>query len=152
MVSGIWDEKEKIDEHASEALFQARRLLQVMRQSEKIKTMQPEDITLWFESMLHKMTKRLSATDIRDENFETQVKNILDSVTTLQEDYQFMVSKERVLQAEIQDMEERISSLESTIRKEQASKNSLAAERRFNEFYKGAIHFTQVSTIYSDGK
>jgi OOP family OmpA-OmpF porin len=128
-------EKEKIDEHASEALFQARRLHQVMRQSEKIKTMQPEDITLWFEAMLHKMTKRLSATDIRDEIFETQVENILDSVTTLREDYQFMVSKEKVLQAEIQDMEQRITSLERTIRKEQASRDSLAAERRFNEFY-----------------
>jgi len=128
-------EKENIDENASKALFQARRLHQVMRQIEKIKTMQLEDIILWFEAMLHKMTKRVSATDIRDENFETQVKNILDSVTTLQEDYQFMVSKEKVLQAEIQDMEQRISSLERTIRKEQASKNSLAAERRFNEFY-----------------
>jgi len=128
-------EKEKIDEHASEALFQARRLHQVMRQSEKIETMQPEDITLWFEAMLHKMTKRLSATDIRDENFETQVENILDSVITLQDDYQYMVSKEKVLQAEIQDMELRISSLERTIRKEQASKDSLAAERLFNEFY-----------------
>jgi len=128
-------EKEKIDEHASDALFQARRLHQVMRQSEKIETMQPEDITLWFEAMLHKMTKRLSATDIRDENFETQVENILDSVITLQDDYQYMVSKEKVLQAEIQDMELRISSLERTIRKEQASKDSLAAERLFNEFY-----------------
>jgi OOP family OmpA-OmpF porin len=128
-------EKNKIDEHASEALFQARRLHQVMRQSEKIKAMHPEDIILWYEAMLHKMTKRLSATDIRDENFETQLQNILDSVITLQDDYQYMVSKEKVLQAEIQDMELRISSLERRIRKEQASRDNLAAERRFNEFY-----------------
>lgn len=128
-------EEEKIDEHASEALFQARRLLQVMRQNEKIRTMQPEEITLWFEGMLHKMTSKLSATDIRDEDFETQVENILDSVATLQEDYQFMVRKARVLQAEIRDMEKRIASLEGRVRKERGAKDLLAAERRFNELF-----------------
>jgi outer membrane protein OmpA-like peptidoglycan-associated protein len=128
-------DEEKIDEQASEALFQARRLLQVMRQGEKIRAMQPEEITLWFEGMLHRMTTKLSATDIRDEDFETQVNNILGSVITLQEDYQFMVGKVKVLQAEIQHMEERIASLERRIRNERAAKESLAAERRFNELY-----------------
>jgi len=146
-------EKQKIDEQASEALFQARRLLQVMRQSEKIRTMKPEEITLWFEGMLHKMTSKLSATDIRDEDFETQVKNILGLVTTLQEDYQFMVGKKKVLQAEILDLEKRIASLERTVRKERAAKDSLAAEMRFNEFYSNVRSYFKPSEaeVYKQG-
>jgi len=146
-------EKQKIDEQASEALFQARRLLQVMRQSEKIRTMKPEEITLWFEGMLHKMTNKLYVTDIRDEDFETQVKNILGFVTTLQEDYQFLVGKEKVLQAEIQDLEKRIASLERTIRKERAAKDSFAAEMRFNEFYSNVRSYFKPSEaeVYKQG-
>ncbi len=146
-------EKQKIDEQASEALFQARRLLQVMRQSEKIRTMKPEEITLWFEGMLHKMTSKLSATDIRDEDFETQVKDILGLVTTLQEDYQFMVGKKNVLQAEILDLEKRIASLEITVRKERAAKDSLAAEMGFNEFYSNVRSYFKPSEaeVYKQG-
>jgi OOP family OmpA-OmpF porin len=136
----------KIDEEASEALFQARRLLQVMRQSEKIRTMQPEEITLWFEGMLHKITTKLSVPDIRDEDFDTQVENILGSVTGLQQDYQFMVGKVKVLQAEIQDMDKRIASLERRIRTEQAARDRLAAERRFNEL------FTKVRSYFGPGE
>jgi outer membrane protein OmpA-like peptidoglycan-associated protein len=146
-------ERRKIDEQASEALFQARRLLQVMRQSEKIRTMKPEEITLWFEGMLHKMTNKLYVTDIRDEDFETQVKNILGFVTRLQEDYQFLVGKEKVLQAEIQDLEKRIASLERTVRKERAAKDSFAAEMRFNEFYSNVRSYFKPSEaeVYKQG-
>lgn len=146
-------EKQKIDEQASEALFQARRLFQVMRQSKKIEKMQPEDIVLWFEGMLHKLTKQLSVTDIRDENFETQVRNILDSVTMLQENYQFIIGKEKVLQAEIQDMENRIATLQKRIRDEQASKESLAAEMQFNECYNNVRSYFKPSEakVYKQG-
>jgi len=146
-------EKKKIDEQASEALFQARRLLQVMRQSEEIRTMEPEEITLWFEGMLYKMTSKLSGTDLRDYDFETQAKNILDLVTTLQEDYQFMVGKVTVLQAEIQDMEKRIASLNRTVSEERAVKDSLAAEKRFNELYSTVLSYFEPSEaeVYKQG-
>ncbi|MHC5074619.1 MAG: hypothetical protein ACYTFE_07320, partial [Planctomycetota bacterium] len=46
-------QKNRIGELADQANFQARRLHQVIRHSEKIKTMQPEQITLWIEEMLY---------------------------------------------------------------------------------------------------
>lgn len=146
-------EKEEIDEQAGEALFQARRLLQMMRQSEKIRRMQPEQITLWFEGMLHELTNMLSAPDIRDEDFETQVEDILGSVTALQEDYQFMAGKVKVLQAEIQATEKRIASLERGVRKERAAKDRLAVERRFNETFSKVRDYFKPSEaeVYKQG-
>lgn len=128
-------QKEKIHQKASAALFQARRLHQVTRQSEKIRTMEPEQITLWVEGILHKTTSKLAAPDMRDQSFDTQVENILGSITALQEDHQFMVSKVRAQQAETAALKKHISSLEGRTRKEQASKERLAAERRFNELF-----------------
>ncbi len=125
-------QKEEIHQKASEALFQARRLLHVTQQNEKIRTMQPEQITLWLEGVLHKTTSKLSAPDMRDRNFDTQVENVLGSITALQKDYQFMVSKVKTQQAETTSLKKQIASLEGRTREEQASKERLAAERRFN--------------------
>jgi outer membrane protein OmpA-like peptidoglycan-associated protein len=128
-------QKEKIHQKASEALFQARRLLQVTQQSEKIRTMQPEQITLWLEGVLYKATDKLSAPDMRDRTFDTQVENILGSITALQKDYQFMVSKVKAQQAQTVALNKQIASLEGRTRKEQTSKERLAAERRFNQLF-----------------
>lgn len=128
-------QKEKIHQKASEALFQARRLLQVTQQSEKIRTMQPEQITLWLEGVLYKTTGKLSAPDMRDRNFDTQVENILGSITALRKDYQFMVSKVKAQQADVAALQKQIASLEGRTRAEQTSKERLAAERRFNQLF-----------------
>jgi len=128
-------QKEEIHQKASEALFQARRLLQVTQQNEKVRTMQPEQITLWLEGVLHKTTNKLSAPDMRDRTFDTQVENILGSITALQKDYQFMVSKVKAQQAETAALQKQIASLEGRTRAEQTSRERLAAERRFNELF-----------------
>ncbi len=125
-------QKQEIHQKASEALFQARRLLQVTQQSEKVRTMQPEQITLWLEGVLHKTTTKLSAPDMRDQTFDTQVENILGSITALQKNYQFMVSKVKAQQAETAAFQKQIASLEGRTRAEQTSRERLAAERRFN--------------------
>jgi outer membrane protein OmpA-like peptidoglycan-associated protein len=128
-------QKERIHQKASEALFQARRLHQVTRQSEKLRTMEPEQITLWVEEILHKTTDKLSAPDMRDRSFDTQVENILGSIAALQGDHQFMASKVKSQQAEIEARKGRIASLEGTTREEQAEKERLAAEKRFNQLF-----------------
>ena len=128
-------QKEEIQQKASEALFQARRLLQVTQQNEKVRTMPPEQITLWLEGVLHKTTNKLSAPDMRDRTFDTQVENILGSITALQKDYQFMVSKVKAQQAETAALQKQIASLEGRTRAEQTSRERLAAERRFNELF-----------------
>jgi OOP family OmpA-OmpF porin len=139
-------EKEKINEQASDAIFQARRLIQVMRESEKIRTMQPEQITLWFEGMLEKATGKLSAPDMRDRAFEKQVENIITSIGALQKDIQSMVAKSTTRQAEIEDMKKNIASLEGRTQEEQSAKerlareekavkDRLAAERKFHQLF-----------------
>jgi len=127
--------KEMIHQKASEALFQARRLHQVTRQSETVRTMEPEQITIWVEGILYETTSKLSAPDMRDRSFDTQVENILGSITALREDRQFMMAKAKAKQAEIEAMKKQISSLEGRTRKEQAKKERLAAERRFNQLF-----------------
>jgi OOP family OmpA-OmpF porin len=136
-------QKEKIHKQVSEALFEARRLNQVMQQSKKIQTMEPEQITLWFEGMLHQTARKVSAPDMRDQAFETQVENIVGSIGALQEDHKFMVSKVKSQEADIEYMRVQIASLEGKTREEQTAKERLAAERRFQQL------FSEVQTLFS---
>lgn len=124
--------KKEIHKHSNEALFQARRLLQVIQQSKKIKRMKPEQITLWFEGMLYKTASELSAPDMRDQPLETQVESILSSVTALVEDNKFMVRKLKTQQTDLEHMLTQI-----------ASKESLVAEKRFQQL------FSEVQTYFS---
>jgi OOP family OmpA-OmpF porin len=139
-------QREKINKQAGDALFQARRLIQVMKESEKIRNMQPEQITLWFEGMLGKTTSKLSAPDMRDKAFEKQVENIIASIGTLQKDIQSIGAKSKTRQAEMEDMKKEIASLqgrtqeeqsakERLAREEKAIKDRLAAERRFHQLF-----------------
>ena len=135
-------QKKQIRQQANEALFQARRLLQVLEQSKKIQTMEPEQITLWFEVMLHEAAAKLSAPDMRDRGFEVQVENILASITALQKDREFMIVKVKRQQAELEynqvqltDLENRIATLEGKTRQERAAKERLASERRFQQLF-----------------
>ena len=95
-------QKEMMHKKAGEALFMAQRLLQVSGQSEKFRTMKPEQVTLWVEEILHKTASKLSASDMRDQPYEIQVENILGSITALQNDRQFMLDKVKSLQTEIE--------------------------------------------------
>ena len=137
-------EKEKINALSNETLFQARRLMQVMDESKKIRTMEPEQIILWFERMLYKTSRKLSEQDLRDKDFETQVDNILTSIGALQGDRQSIIAKSESQQKKMKDMENEITSLQGLTREEQAekerlarekqkTKERLAAERRFNK-------------------
>jgi outer membrane protein OmpA-like peptidoglycan-associated protein len=128
-------EKEKIHEKADEALFQARRLFQVMKQSEKVQGMEPEEISLWVEGILHKTAGKLSAPDMRDKSFDLQVDNILGSITALQEDQQFMVNKVKLRSQEIDALKKRIAALEGQTKEQQAAKERLAAEQQFNQLF-----------------
>ncbi|HJX15348.1 MAG TPA: hypothetical protein VJ386_06405, partial [Candidatus Deferrimicrobiaceae bacterium] len=58
-ISGQRYQKENVQANAAEAVFHARRLVQVTRQSEKIRTMQPEQTALWMEGILSRITGKL---------------------------------------------------------------------------------------------
>ena len=135
-------QKEEIHEQVNEALFQARRLLQVLKQSKAIQTMEPEQIILWFEGMLYKTAAKLSTPDMRDHAFEVQGENILASIAALQKDHEFMVRKVKRQQADLEYMQVQIAALEGKIaalkgktRQEQAAKQRLAAERQFQQLF-----------------
>ena len=104
-------QKEKIHTLASDALLLSGRALQVTRKSKSIRTMRPEDITLWAEGMLYKTANSLSAPDMRDKTLETQLENILGSITALQEDHRFMMDKVKA-----QNAEKRFNQLFSEVR------------------------------------
>jgi outer membrane protein OmpA-like peptidoglycan-associated protein len=104
-------QKEKINTLASDALLLSGRALQVTRKSKAIRTMRPEDITLWAEGMLYKTANSLSAPDMRDKTLETQLENILGSITALQEDHRFMMDKVKA-----QNAEKRFNQLFSEVR------------------------------------
>jgi outer membrane protein OmpA-like peptidoglycan-associated protein len=104
-------QKEKIHTLASDALLLSGRALQVTLKSNTIRTMRPEDITLWVEGMLHTTANSLSAPDMRDKALETQVENILGSITALQEDHRFMMDKVKA-----QNAEKRFNQLFSEVR------------------------------------
>ena len=146
-------EREKIQEKSSEALFQAQRVLQVTEQSKKVRDMEPEQITLWVEGMLEKMASQLSAPDMRNKTFQTQVENILGSIEAVQEDRKFMSSQEKARLAEIEAMRKEIALLEGKTKEEEAAKNRLEAEKRFNELFSEVKGYfdTDEAEVYKQG-
>jgi len=125
--------KEKMHQMASEALFYARRLLEVLKQCGKVQTKQPEQVTLWVEGMLHQTTTKLSAPDMRDQSFEKQMENIIASIAAHQADNDFLVKKSKDQKDEIDRLQNKIASLEGLSQKQKKEKERLMAEKRFNE-------------------
>jgi outer membrane protein OmpA-like peptidoglycan-associated protein len=127
--------KEEMHKKASLALFMARRVQQVARQSQKIRVMQPEQITLMFEGKLHKISQKLSAPDMRDQPFETQVENIVGTIDGLQQTRSFLSERDKSQQAEIETLKKQIAKLSGQTQAERDVKERLLAERRFNELF-----------------
>ena len=146
-------EKEKIQQKSSDALFQAQRLIQVTRQSEQVKEMQPEQLTLWVEGILSQTANKLSAPDMRNKTFNTQVENILGSIAALQEDRQFIASQEKAHVEEIKSLKQQVALLEGKTQEERAAKERLEAEKKFNELYTEVkSYFTsEEAEIYKQG-
>ena len=139
-------EKENVQKRGRYAFFEARRLLNVMKQSQKLQTMEPEEITLWAEKILYRTTRKLSAPDRRDEAFDTQVEKIIDSIGALQNHYELITNKMAIQQAEMETMQKQIALLEERARELQDSEEFLAreekdtrerleAERRFQQIF-----------------
>jgi outer membrane protein OmpA-like peptidoglycan-associated protein len=123
-------QKLKMHNMANEALLQAGRLVQVTRQSKTIRTMKPEQTTLWVEGILYDTASSLSTADMRDQPLGTQVDNILGSIAALQEDHRFLINKVKTQKAEIEAMNKQIAHLEDQTREYQAVKKRLTAERQ----------------------
>jgi len=150
-------EKEKIHALSADALFQARRLLQITRESQKIRDMEPEQIALKMDGIFYEMTTALGAPDMRTEPFDVQRENIAGSINGLKQDRAFVMNQlkdkqsemetlKKQCQAEAESLAGRIAVLEGKSKEEQAERertsaekraveDRLAAERRFNQLY-----------------
>jgi outer membrane protein OmpA-like peptidoglycan-associated protein len=122
-------QKLKIGNMANEALLHAGRLLQVTRQSKTIKTMRPENITLWAEGMLYETASKLATPDMRDQTLATQEENIIGAIDALQQDHRFLTEKVNSQQEELEAQNKQIAYLEKQTQKQMAAKERLAAER-----------------------
>jgi outer membrane protein OmpA-like peptidoglycan-associated protein len=146
-------DKEKMGKMAKDALFYARRLIQINAQSKEIKTMQPEQTAIWVEGLLQKTTRKLGAADMRDQSFETQVDNIVGTIKALQEDHDFMIGTAKTQQREIENLKQRIVALEGMTREQQAAEERLMAEKQFNQkFIQVQSYFTaDEAEVYKQG-
>jgi len=139
-------EKAKMQEMANDALFYAQRLVQMNKQSQKIRTMQSEEIARWIEDMLHQTTAKLSAPDMRNEPFETQVENMVESVSALEADHNFVIQQTKSQEAEIDVLTKRIAALEGETKEQRAAKERLAAEKEFNQ------KFSQIQNYFNSNE
>lgn len=148
----------EMQEMAGNALFNAKRLLQLIRQSAAFQQMNPLDISLWAENLIAGIAGNLGAPDMRDQPFDIQKSNILGAATALVEDRNFLSNQSSnqaqdiaVLKIRLREEAKRLEQTEATKKTEQerlaaekkATEERLAAERRFNELY------NQVQAMFS---
>jgi outer membrane protein OmpA-like peptidoglycan-associated protein len=148
----------EMQEMAGSTLFNAKRLLQLTRQSTAFQQMKPIDISLWTEGLIAGIAANLGAPDMRDQSFDIQKSNVLGAATALVEDRNFLSNQSSnqaqeiaVLNLRLNEEAKRLEQTEATKRTEQerlaaekkAAEERLAAERRFNELY------NQVQTMFS---
>jgi OOP family OmpA-OmpF porin len=112
----------------------ASRLHVIAGQSEKFKTMEPEQITLWAEGLLYQTSETLGAPDMRNQPFDQQRENILATISAQRADLDFMIENSKNLQ-------QRITSLEGKTLEEHQEKERLLADKRFNEKLSGIQHY-----------
>jgi outer membrane protein OmpA-like peptidoglycan-associated protein len=132
---------ETIAEHTRETLFEARRLNRVLEQSIKLKEMTTEEAALWMEGFLGRAAEALGAPDRRDEDFDMQAASILGLIATWQGEYETLAGHLDEQTAEIAGKQAKIAELEGRSQEEQAERDRLAAERRFQALFNEARAF-----------
>jgi outer membrane protein OmpA-like peptidoglycan-associated protein len=134
-------QKEKMHQLAADALFMARRIDPVAVQTEKVDDMEPEQVVLWAEGILHQTTQKLGAPDMRDHSFDEQVENILATISAQKADHEFMIENSKKQQEEIEKLQKNIANLEGQTIKEQKENERLLAEKQFNEKLSSIQHY-----------
>lgn len=127
--------KDEIHKKANACLFQAQRLNQILEQARAFKKMAPEKIAVFVEELLYAIANELSAQDMRNADFKTQVNNIVASIKTLKTDHQFIIDKNKNNLDRIKEMEKQIAALEGLSKEERSQKERLAAEKNFNQLF-----------------
>ena len=132
--------KEQMSKIANEALFLARRHLEIAEETKRIQEMKPEHIALWMEGTLQQTSSKLSAPDMRDQSFEKQVENIIETISAQQADHEYTLKKTKAQQLEIADLQQKLASLEGQSRIQQ---QRLLAQKHLNQ------HFIEVQSQFN---
>jgi OOP family OmpA-OmpF porin len=125
-------QNEQMNRLANEALFLARRHLEIAAEAKKIQAMDPEQVTLKIEAFMYKISRQLAAPDMRDQSFEQQEQSIVATISAQQADHEYAVKKAKEQQLEITDLMQKIASVEGQSRKQQ---ERLIAEKQLNELF-----------------
>ncbi len=126
-------EKETMAKMGAEALFLAKRTNILNQQAKMIQKMRPEEIALWMEDLIYKMTSQLNAPDMRNQKFETQVDNVTGYVKNIKNERQMFQDKIKAQQVEMAAQNKRIVRLEAIAKEQQTASEKLAAEREAAE-------------------
>jgi outer membrane protein OmpA-like peptidoglycan-associated protein len=139
-------DQQKIQEKANLAFFHANRLKQITREAQELKSKTPEEISLWVEGMLVEVSGPLEGSDMRHLRFESQIKNIKNSIAGLQKENSELTKKtemqqeklqetSQIKQSEIESLKNQVSALEGRTLTEKEAIARLEADKRFNRLY-----------------
>jgi len=106
--------------------------MKIAEETKKIQQMEPEDIALEMEALLHTTSSRLAAPDMRDQSFEQQEENILATISARQADQAFAAKKIKEQQLELTDLHQKIAMLEGQSLQQQ---KRLLAEKQLNQLF-----------------
>lgn len=126
-------EKKTMAKMGDEALFLAKRTNILTRQAKTIEEMEPEDIALWMEDIIYQITEQMGAPDMRNQKFDTQVKNITGYAKNLNSERQILQDKVKSHQAQINAQKKRIVKLEAIAKVQQSASEKLTADRQAAE-------------------
>ncbi|MGD8991256.1 MAG: OmpA family protein [Desulfobacterales bacterium] len=124
--------KEQMSALANEALFLARRHMEIAKESIKLQQMTPEQIALNMENVLYKTSSQLAAPDMRDQSFEQQLDNIMATIAAQQADRDFTTKKIKEQQLEITDLRQKTTSLAG---QSQQQKERLTAQKQLDQMF-----------------
>jgi outer membrane protein OmpA-like peptidoglycan-associated protein len=90
---------------------------------------------------------------MRNESFDTQRENILGSISTLQQDKQFLAGQDKAHVEEIESLKQQIALLEGKTKEEQAAIERLEKEKRFNELFNEVAGYfdPDEAEVYKEG-
>lgn len=158
-------ERAQMQRKAAAALFQVKRLEQVMAQIEKIDAMSSEAAILWVEDLLQQTTVLLNAPDMRDQVWGVQLQNIHASIAAVQKNNRYLHKKikddravlERKIkdkQSEIRAQKKRIARLEGESIEAQKVREGLEAKEReanakLEAEHRFQLQFIEVQKLFS---
>ncbi len=125
-------QKEQMSLLANEALFLARRHMEIAKETANIQQMTAEQIALKMEDILYQTSGLLTAPDMRDQSLERQLENVLATISAQRSDHDFTTKKIKEQQLEITDLQQKIASLEGQSLQQQ---ERLMAAKQLNQLF-----------------